>query len=141
MEPGCNRMTGTEGRVYTVEVPLPPRELSPNTYRHWRAVSKAKKEYRLDCYVAFKAAAIPTMGRIRVSLDFYNGRIPGCDRYRPWDVGNAISSCKGLLDSLVDAGIVKDDSRRYMELGPVRIFGTKQEHGGRSCVDVTIEEV
>lgn len=58
----------------------------------------------------------------RVSLCFGTRRVKGGDDgYRPLDVPNAVSAFKGGFDGIVDAGLLADDSYRYMELGAVTI--------------------
>lgn len=32
-----------------LELPFPPRQLSPNARLHWRALAKAKKAYKAEC--------------------------------------------------------------------------------------------
>jgi len=128
--------------MYTVELPLPPKECSRNTTCHWGSRGRAVKQYRSDCALAYMAAKIPAMPAICLSLAFYNGgRRVGVDDglYRPKDEANAIDSFKAAQDALADAGVVPGDSRKYVKQGPVTIYGTAKEHKGRCGVVLTIE--
>jgi hypothetical protein len=56
---------------------------------------------------------------VRLSLTFrLRGGADG--HYRPNDPDNALAACKPLLDGLVDAGAIVDDSWRWLEIGSIR---------------------
>ncbi len=121
-------------------VPLPVYGCSGNTVKHWRVRQQARKQYRTECFYTYKEAKLPKMeGLCWISLTFYNGPTkPGDRRYRPRDESNGIEAAKSLQDALVDAGIIQDDTRKYLRQGPVEILGTKKEHGGRAGVLVKL---
>lgn len=126
---------------YTVELPLPPKGCSKNVRRHWRVRHKANANYRADCALLYRVAKIPALPAVRLSLAFYNGgRVVGVDDglYRPLDDANAIASFAAGQDALVDAGVIPNDSRKYVRQGPVEIYGTAKQHRGRACVVLTI---
>lgn len=125
--------------MITFQVPLPPRELSPNTYKHWRKVSGAKKEYRNLCGMTAPRTLWNTRnGRdvVRLSLTFCikGGRAEG--RYQPRDAANALSAFKAGIDGLVDAGMCPDDSQKHLELGAILIDSKRGPF-----VEVTVEAI
>ena len=114
------------------EVPLPPRQLSSNgSHGHWRGRAMATAEYRqlVGWLAKAKALAMPVderwpvaiCGVNRVSLVFGVKGSRKAGRYAPRDEANAVAAFKAGFDGLVDAGLLVDDSRRYMELGEVVI--------------------
>lgn len=123
------------------QVPLPPRELSPNTYKHWRTVSEAKRLYRTS--VAFegvsanvKRLAFETgASKVRLSLTFCIAKGRGLG-YQPRDAANALSAFKAGIDGLVDAGMCPDDSAKHLELGAILIDSTRGPF-----VEVTVEPI
>ena len=121
------------------EVQLPPRNVSSNARVHWRERSRAVKEYREHvAWAVVAATVIPDTlpDRVRVSLLFgiKGGRRAGL--YQPRDEPNAVDAAKPLFDGLKDARVIRDDSKRHMELGKVEI-ASKQG----PWVRVTIEEL
>lgn len=133
---------------YEIELPLPPKALSSNRNahnRHWYCKAKAAKEYRQSCGMAYLAARnagrLPCFDKpVIVHLHYYLRRIPHDDiNYYPKDEDNARGAFKAGQDALVDAGIIPADSRKFVHAGETRLFGTKKEHQGRTCLIVIIE--
>jgi len=94
--------------TFTVELPWPAKELSPNARHHWATAARAKKAYRSRCRELGKGQALASAKdgaqSVLVSLTFF----PPDKRARDWD--NLLASMKSGLDGLADAmGI--DDSR------------------------------
>ena len=85
-------------------LPWPPKMLSPNVRKHWRAHAAAKKAYRTACgWRAAQQGAKPMPpGKIAVSLRF----VPPDRRRR--DLDNLIAAMKSGLDGLADALGVDD---------------------------------
>lgn len=88
-----------------IELPWPPKELSPNARVHWSKKIKAAKRYRADCYLLTKASALSVPeGDIILSLEF----VPPDRRAR--DDDNCVAAFKAGRDGIAEAlGI--DDSR------------------------------
>lgn len=90
---------------------LPGRNESEKAARtHWAVGAKLKKEYtelvKLEC----KAQRIkPLLNKARIEVTFYEK-----DMRR--DSDNVYGGLKYILDGLVKAGVIKDDSRRYIDL-------------------------
>lgn len=120
--------------MITFQVPLPPRELSPNTYKHWRIVSQAKKAYRRDIGLE---AIQPLRGflsdKVGLSLAFCVKGARGM-AYQPRDEANALSAFKAGIDGLIDAGLCEDDSRKYLHICSVSIDSKRGPF-----VEVTVE--
>lgn len=88
-----------------IELPWPPKELSPNARVHHFAKAKVTKAYREQAYWLAKAAqtAIPAgAGAITLKIEFY----PPDARRR--DVDGMFSSIKAGLDGIADALEVND---------------------------------
>lgn len=121
--------------MITFQVPLPPRELSPNTYKHWRTVSQAKKAYRLECDCLSRGVLGGAIRKhVRLSLTFcIKGGRPA---YQPRDAANALSAFKAGIDGLVDAGMCPDDSQKHLELGAILIDSKRGPF-----VEVTVEPI
>jgi Holliday junction resolvase RusA-like endonuclease len=101
--------------TYTLSIPdwLPVR-LNRLIGCHWGTRSKLKKADRQLVGVYAKMAGIPiATTRRRISLTFTLG-----GRGRAPDPDNLL---KALLDSLVQAGLLRDDSGRWCELGEVEV--------------------
>lgn len=103
---------------------LPPMECSPNARVHRMAKARATKQWRKECalLVGIVARKRPRdlVCPVRIELEFYMGqlRVGGevvpDHRYRPRDQDNAVASCKALIDSIVDAGVIPGDSAKYV---------------------------
>lgn len=129
-------------RVFEVVLDLPPRECSSNSRHNWRAKAKAVKKYRADCCVLHRVAFRKTQVYVpvRIDLDFYLGN-RGSGAYMPIDEGNAQAAGKTAQDALIDAGVIPNDSKKFVKAGPVRILSRKEEHKGRSCLVMKLIEL
>ncbi len=93
-----------------IDLPWPPKELSPNARVHWAKKSSAAKRYRADCFALCKQAELKAPeGDILLIIDFF----PPDARRR--DDDNCLAMFKSGRDGLADAlGI--DDSRFVTQL-------------------------
>lgn len=80
---------------------------------------------------AMQEARVPTATKKRtIALTrLYSGR------EREWDYGNLVGGCKVVLDAMVDAGLLVDDSPKWSE----QIY--KQERGAESGLRVEVTEL
>ncbi|MCF6780900.1 endodeoxyribonuclease RusA [Stutzerimonas stutzeri] len=86
-----------------VLLPWPPKELSPNSRKHWRAKAPIAKKYRADCHLLCKAAGmVMPEGRALLAIEF----LPPDRRKR--DDDNMLSAFKAGRDGLADALGVDD---------------------------------
>lgn len=109
----------------TFQVPLPPRELSPNGRKHWAQKAGKVKDYRdtvrghARVAVALGESLSPTLwpaNRAAITLTFCLrdrpaplGALDRATHYHPTDPDNAQASFKAGLDGLRDAGVVIGD--------------------------------
>jgi len=93
---------------YKVALPLPPKELSPNTRCHWGKKAKAIAEYRANA--ANYAASLvwrdedANFQTAKEQTTFYFR-----DKRRR-DADNLLAMLKSAFDGIVDGGILADDS-------------------------------
>lgn len=101
-------------RTYTITVypplagPVRKAWLNANDRIHWSLKAKLTKGWRENAYAASSVGQIDR-AHIVATLHF------GDDRRR--DVGNYAPTVKAAVDGLVDAGVIPDDSDRYL-IGP-----------------------
>ena len=102
----------TGERSFTVTLPWPPWETSPNSRAHWASQGRAVAKYRADCDKLLaqpirEAAWLPD-GPARLTLTFV-----ATDRRRQ-DVDGLLSRFKPGLDALVAAGVLEDDDAGHL---------------------------
>lgn len=89
-------------------LPLPPRELQPNSRAVWQARMRLTKKARADGYVAARVAwgnsPPPRWNVARITVTFYFARTNRRDR------DNLIAWLKPYIDGLEDFGIIDDDT-------------------------------
>lgn len=107
--------------TFTVTLPLPPRTVSPNVRSHWGAKSRAVKAARKAGWYWFRRFVPRDWTQKPVRLDIVYHCPVGSDGYRPRDVQNAIGALKPMIDGMVDAGIVPDDSDKWVTWGEFTI--------------------
>ena len=99
-------MANSRDEAVRVELPLPPREVSPNARGHWAKKNRAVRKYReTACVLAMRAlwGYSPEWHRATMQATFY-----WPDKRRR-DRDNAEASLKPARDGLVDAGVLSDD--------------------------------
>ena len=105
------------------------RWINANERMNWRKRSDLTRYWRALALLKAREARIPSFDRIRVIVTFHRA-----DR-RQFDPSNLAPTSKALVDGLVDAGVVPDDTFRHV-IGPDERYG---EPGVRRIV-VLIEE-
>ncbi len=127
------------GQRYSFQIPGDANLLSPNARMHWRSEAALKKRWRslafLEVASALNSGAMkPFHGRVSVSFVVRRGR--------KVDADNASSSgaLKALLDGVVEAGLIADDSLLFCERGSVT-QETNRKYKERPEVLVTVEEI
>lgn len=98
-------------RSLTLRLPAPPAGLSANARRrqHWSTTATLTRGYRILCLLSLngKHTTVPIPAVAHVSLELCSGR-------RAPDVDSIASLAKPALDALVEAGVLVDDSPRYL---------------------------
>jgi crossover junction endodeoxyribonuclease RusA len=92
-----------------VELPFPPRALSPNVRCHWRVKARIGKDYKRTVYYLCKEAGLAHSGdeKVHLSVNFYP------PSRHAFDQDNVISSCKFCMDSIADYLHVNDKNFIY----------------------------
>lgn len=100
----------SEGHVITLHIPAPGRWLNSNDRCHWAQRSQLTRTWReATCWRA-RAARLPRMaGRVEIVGVVHRPR-----RGRS-DAANRYPTVKAAVDGLVDAGVLEDDSDRYVK--------------------------
>jgi hypothetical protein len=121
------------GRVYTYTIPGIPAGQNDRLSR-WERIENVK---------AFRGASeknARSIFNVRQGRAIARARVT-CTLIRtgtkPWDDGNAPGHLKPIVDGIVRSGLLKDDSRKYMDL----TLPVPQERGPERSVRVQIEEL
>lgn len=105
----------------TITIPLPPKQMRPNSRTHWRAKMGPKAQQRQEAYLSAKAAigrlSPPRWSAASIEAEFYLGR-----RGKQNDRDNLIAWLKATADGLEDAGVVADDAG-FTWMPPRQVFG------------------
>ena len=94
------------GKVLDIHIPMPPKQMHPNSRTHWRAKLKPKAQQRQEAYLVAKAVTDsgPMWTAARIKATFWLGT-----RGHKNDSDNLIGWLKASIDGLRDAGILADD--------------------------------
>lgn len=98
-------------RSWSVALPAGLTLLNANRRMHWARRAELTRNIRAASFACVKSAKVPRLRRAQIVVEF---RPP--DRRRR-DVHNLYPSAKAAIDGLVDAGVLPDDSDRYL-VGP-----------------------
>src|SRR5688572_25368595 len=115
---------------YTLEIPRWRPALLNELMHSVKAKIRLKKRDReMVCAYAWQAKIPPATGKRRVSLHITLGKgMREFDVDAPW---------KSLNDAMKHAGLIVDDSSRYVELGPVTFSRDRERCGTR----ITLEDL
>ena len=120
--------------MYKLEFPYPDMRLLPNRKAHWAELMRATAEARYDAYVYCLAYKLdkPVMDKVEIEITWY----PRSRKVA--DIDSLLRCCKPYLDSLVDAGIILDDSPKVIKQMTLRM-GEVDKLNSRT--EINIEEV
>jgi hypothetical protein len=150
----CAAVTGTAA-AFTVEIPLPPKALSPNVgKKSWRAKWKATQKYRRTC-LAYLTIKRPrdwiAQGCFELEVQYRVHRAdidvayrPLNRPYHPKDEDNARASLKALVDALRDARLIPTDAHGTLRWGRFELFTTERavvKTGKSRGITVTVRRV
>jgi Holliday junction resolvase RusA-like endonuclease len=126
-----------------IELPLPPKALSPNhvvrTKGRYHAKRRATKDYRLVCAMTADAAIPRSWLAGRVVLDVEYRCAKKALGYVARDMQNALSAMKAGVDGLIDAGVAPNDSKAFLSWGALSLI-TRQSPKGDG-ITVTVRRV
>lgn len=94
-------------QTVTITLPLPPALLSGHNKGHWRSRAGVIKAMRQQAFLAAKSHAV----KLESAGVWYLFLLPNKRRR---DVANLVQCCKPYIDGIVDAGVVPDDSWKYL---------------------------
>lgn len=109
-----------------LQIPWPPRELSPNDMSHRMVKWRKSRLYKHDCFLATRALGKTAKDTVTIDIVFH----PPTDRRRDQD--NLIASLKYGLDG-VAKGLDLDDSQ--FVIGRVEVGEVVKPYG---CVRLTL---
>jgi predicted metal-dependent phosphoesterase TrpH len=114
---------------FICRLPLPPSDLSPNraSHAHWRLRHGATDEYRMIARSCFKRDKPAGWAASHVELEMHYYCTKASRGYRPKDVQNALAAIKAAVDGMVDAGVVANDSKKFVSWGRLRLLTTAKE--------------
>ncbi len=104
---------------------------SPNDRLHWRKRAKLTKHWRTLAKVEAQRQVIPPMKKIKLSVVIYRRNLGVADE------DNDRGRTKGILDGIVDAGVVPNDTRGEIIWGPV---DEAKWNGKKKQIKIMIEE-
>jgi crossover junction endodeoxyribonuclease RusA len=111
--------------VWVMQLPF-DRPLSMNDRMHHMVKAKTVKAWRDAAKDAIADADVPSCVRVRATLVY----VPGQNRRR--DPDNLVAAMKPVVDALVDAGVVPDDTQEEVERVWPQILPAERVHeGGR----------
>lgn len=96
--------------VFTIRLPLPPKECQPNARVHWAARWRAGQRHKTRARSASSRivehlGTSPLIMKASVKITFYH------KIRRRRDPDNALASMKAAIDGLVESGLLGDDSQ------------------------------
>lgn len=100
---------------WTFTITAPCDWISSNQREHWAAKAERTKQWRDTARVYAIQAKLPKLDHVHVGalLHFRDNR--------QRDVHNYMPTLKAIVDGLVDYGLVKDDSSKYLTGPDIRI--------------------
>jgi crossover junction endodeoxyribonuclease RusA len=121
----------------TIILPLPPKELHPNSRPHWAMKARRTKKYRADCgYAALDAMNKEGLERPRWKQAKGIVRFFFRTRARR-DADNCMAALKAAADGIADAGLIVNDSG-------LRLIAAEDWNGldkGNPRAEIELEEV
>lgn len=96
-------------REWTLVVPQKASLISSNQRLHWAVRMRLVKDLRLLGMALASQRRIPAIGRAVVTVIVHPGY-----RVRRLDPSNYADTFKALMDGIVDAGVLRDDSAEYL---------------------------
>lgn len=93
-------------KVYKIEMPAGMPLLNANGREHWSKRANVTSTIRMTARNL--ASHIPHLERVKIRAIYY------ASNNRRRDMSNLFPSVKAAVDGLVDAGVLKDDSDRFV---------------------------
>lgn len=113
--------------LFRVELPLPPKILSPNVRAHWAVKSSATKRERAAAAWVFKFRKPKGWTPVPIEIDVEYRCPKDAGGYIAQDEQNAKAALKATIDGMVDAGIIPTDSHKWLSWGAFSLVTTKRD--------------
>lgn len=95
-------------KQWAVQLPFRKPPLSANQRMHWAVKARTTKEIRQASMLALRAEGVPPCKRVRVRL------LWAVSDKRRRDPSNMMPTQKAVVDGMVDAGVVPDDTPEFV---------------------------
>lgn len=118
---------------HTLHIAAPDAWINQNDRQHHMVKARLTKAWRNAAAWAAKDARLPRFDR-RVRITAHVHKLHG----RQYDATNWAPTAKAAVDGLRDAGVLVDDSNKYV-VGPDMRAGERAT--GRAYLTLTIEEI
>lgn len=119
--------------VYVLTIPAPDAWMNANDRHHWAKKAKLTRKWREAAAWAARRADLPRFEN-RVHVTVFIHKTHG----RSYDASNWAPTGKAAVDGLRDAGVLIDDSNRYV-IGPDMRAGARATEG--AYMRLLIEEI
>jgi hypothetical protein len=120
-------------RTETLTVVAPCDWINANDRTHWTRRKFLTGNWRQASGYAARAARIrPFAGQVDITIRIHKARAGG-----RWDPHNLMPTGKAAIDGLVDAGVMPDDSRKFLRVTSIEAGETKS----RNAITLVITEV
>lgn len=116
-------------RSFSVDLPLPPKLLSPNVRAHWAKKHRATRDHRYDCAMLARSTKPKGWEACAVSLEVEYRCARDALGYVARDVQNAMAALKAAIDGLIDAGIAPNDSKKWLQWDRFNLVTRKHPKG------------
>jgi len=120
-------------RSWLLVVPMRPTLTNAVHNMHYRKASADRKKWRAMGHRLTELANVPPLASIEVTCwgVYPGGRLPDPDACAP--------SLKGVLDGIVDAGVIPDDTGEWVKA--ITYLPAVKEKGVDAALHVLIEDV
>jgi hypothetical protein len=112
-------------RHVTIDIPAPCQFINSNQRLHRMAQAKLTKTWR-QASAAAASSIGPLTPPVHITAHIFK---PRAGRYDP---NNLAPTTKAIVDGLVDAGLLADDSVNY-------VIGPDHRHGGKGAPEIVLE--
>lgn len=122
--------------TFTAYLPLPSPTLSPNAKPHWAYKARAIKAARKEAWYWFNRVKPSDWKPIPIQIEVHYHCPKKTYGYKPRDSMNAIAAMKPMIDGMVDAGIIPDDSANWLSWGKFKL--TRRANGIKAGVYIKV---
>lgn len=111
-------------KQWAVQLPFKKPPLNANQRLHWAVKSRTTKEIRQASALALRAEGVPACKQVRVRM------LWAVSDKRRRDPSNTMPTQKAIVDGMVDAGVVPDDTPEFVIEEMPRLMMVERGHEG-----------